>query len=122
MVPARSRTWIRKRPKSARIYGAAGLGDGTEFRRGPGLVLQGGGARQPQRAGKYWVPLSAWFRRGNRLRRSTNVVLQSGRARKFQRGKSAWVYESVRTRNSAGLCSGAGLVSHVGGTGEPHSD
>src|SRR6266849_7057938 len=122
MVQARRRTWIRKRAKSTRIHGATGLGNGTEFRRGPVLVLQGGGARQSQRAGKYRVPVSAWFGRGNRLRRSTNVVLQGGRPRKFQCGKSARIYESVRTWNSAGFCPGAGVVLHRGGSSEPHGD
>src|SRR6266849_2362907 len=86
MVQARRRTWIRKRAKSTRIHCATGLRNGTEFRRGPGLVLQG------------------------------------GRPRKFQCGKSARIYESVRTWNSAGFCPGACVVSHRGGSREPHGD
>src|SRR6267142_1468304 len=117
MVQARRRTWIRKRTKSARIHGATGLGNRTEFHRGAGLVLQGGGAGESQRARKYRLPVSTRFGRGNRLRRSPDVVLQSGRARKFQCGKSAWIYESVWTRDSGGFCPSPGLVSHRGGSG-----
>src|SRR6266853_3527641 len=122
MVQARRRTRLRKRAKSARIHGAIGLGDRTEFRRGAGLVLQGRGARQPQRAGKYRLLVSTRLGRRDGLCGSRNVVLQGGGARKLQCRKSAWIYESVRTRNSARFCPGAGLVSHRGGSGESHGD
>src|SRR5882672_6714709 len=122
MVQARRRTRLRKRAKSAWIHGATGLRNGTEFCRGPGVVLQGGSTRQPQRTGKYWLLISTRFRRRDRLRRSRDVVLQGSGTRKFQCGKSARVYESVRTGNSAGFCPGAGLVSHSGESGKSHGD